>query len=270
MRPVSRNDQVKAELLRLPTVGVRLKESRGKVVIAGLTQGGLAGPGKVGPGFFYPPFCNALHSAGIEVGIATTEDQLRSEITHDRTVVILVYNEEWFRYSHPRIDGQQLGAMGVWNSTENIPLIVNKRKTNIFLKKLGIRVPEIQEQLQDDSPVFSNARRKSGATAYVVANKGTLDPRRYNTRFVDTRRTFEGTTYHSSVRLMCVGKELVTAFVRLRDEADGSPSVHAKDTPLEPSAITHFHNLLVRDRLAELGGAGKSTRGRAWAGFLRP
>jgi hypothetical protein len=266
MKPVSQNDQVKAELLRLPTVGVRLKESRGKVVIAGLTQGGLAGPGKVDPQYFYPSFCTALNSAGVEVGIATTEDQLRSEITHDRTVIILIYNEERFSDPHPRIDVEQLGATGVWNSTENVDLISNKRKTNIFLRELGIRVPEIQEHLQKDRPIFSNERRKSNATTYVITD-GTLDPRRYNTRFIDTRRTFNDKTYHSSVRLMCVGKELVTAFVRLKDATNGSPSVHNKDTPLEPSVITHFQTLLVQDRLAELEGLANRIGGALGPGF---
>ena len=47
--------------------------------------------------------------------------------------------------------------------------------------------------------------RCHGAEVELVADPAALDPDRYNTTFIDTRRSFEGTSYHTCIRILSVG-----------------------------------------------------------------
>ena len=100
--------------------------------------------------------------------------------------------------------------------------------------------------------IFSNAIRDTGAEVQLLDDMRETDANRYNTEFIDTRVDFRGESYFTTVRLMCVGPEIVHAYVRVRPTKEGNPSVHAKDTPMHPELIEYLQERQVRQRYDEL------------------
>jgi hypothetical protein len=105
--------------------------------------------------------------------------------------------------------------------------------------------------LAPEGRVFSNLRQDSAGAVTVLDRLDQADADRYNTSFVDTRVTHAGRTYYTCVRLLCVGPHVVHGYVRARDVAEGSASVHNADTPLDPALLGILHESQVDARMAE-------------------
>jgi hypothetical protein len=219
------------------------------VVITGLSPGGLDGPGKVVASRFFPPFCAHLAKSAIGTICATSMGEFRSAVSRSEPAVIVnVYREVAYRIDRPEILEIERQAAGVFNRAEAGPIVADKDESNLYLTGRSVAMPTLAAQ----GKVFSNSRQDSGASVSVLTSLEQADASRYNTEFIDTRVTHCGKTYYTCVRLLCIGSKIVHAYVRARDVEDGSPSVHAFDTPLDGPLVEFLQRKLVDDRLAEL------------------
>lgn len=241
-------------------------QPRGTVAVTGFGRFGHEGYGKVEPDQYFPHFAYLLHRQDIRVRFLDTPRALRTLPADDDLVIVHIYNEE-----HDDIDA--LASLPVpdralvFNDPRIGRIVGNKVATNRYLGARGISVPRLMQAPQADAATFSNSASDSGAEVRLVPAGAALESDRYNTEFIDTRRSFQGARYHCLVRLVSVGETLIHAIVGLRNVDDDSPSVHPADTPLDPDLIQHFRTRLIDARWPEL--VQLSTRlGRALgAGF---
>lgn len=159
------------------------------------------------------------------------------------TAIVHVYGED-----HRRIDTEELreiekAAALVYNSATVGPVIADKEKARVRLCGAGVLMPEAD--MGNADVVFSNSRLGTSQEVSVVYPGQALDADRYNTRYIDTTVDYRGKKYYTTIRLLCISDRIVHAYVRARDVAEGSPSVHAKDTPLDPELLAHLQSKLV-------------------------
>jgi hypothetical protein len=228
-------------------------DPRGRVIFTGFGRRGFAAKGKIDPEEFLPPFVYALWRSGVETRFAATPDEFRaaSDGSIRPPCIVHIYAEEHETAALDRVDRLCEGAGAVFNSVATGAVVARKDETNRRLAAGGVRVPRILDRLKPGETAFSNEVGTTGAEVRLVADGGALDPARYNTELVDTRRGFRGAEYHTTVRLLCVGSRTVAAWVRARPVDQGSPSVHSRDTPVDPELIEHLHGELVAGRDAE-------------------
>jgi hypothetical protein len=252
-----------AELKR-QVAGLQPRERRAMVVITGLSPGGLNGPGKVDAGRFFPPFCQQLAQAGIATVVATSLGEVRAAVAASGpTIIVNVYREVEHRIDLPAMTALEDQATAVFNRSTTGPLIADKLRTNEFLTGHGVAMPS----LAPSAKVFSNSRNDTAAPVSVLDSIEAADPARYNTGFIDTRVAVGGRTYHTCVRLLCVGTKLIHAYVRARDVEEGSPSVHAVDTPLDPGLVELLQRRLVEGRLPEHAALAERVAAALGPGF---
>ena len=235
------------------------------VVIAGLTRGGIDGPGKVQSHLFFPSFCRALRRNNIATVFVRDAARLRNVLSIDApTVVINIYNETQF----PIDDADRLRALQMATLVFNAPkigeIIAEKQSTHDWLTSHGISMPSTDVQ---GRRMFSSARGGSRQKAWIVDVAGIADNSRYNTEFIDTRVDFKGRRYWTAIRLMCVGSNIVHSFVRARDASEDDPSVHAKDTPIDPDLVEHLQTTQVIERMHELNSLATSIADALGPGF---
>jgi hypothetical protein len=258
-----RKDRERRALAR-KVAGLQPDATRAVVVITGMSPGGLDGPGKVVASVFFPAFCATLARSGIRTCFATGPRELRSAVDRKLpTVIVNVYREVAYRIDHRDVVEIENQAAGVFNRSSIGPIVAEKAKTNQYLAARGIAMPS----LTPHGRVFSNSRQASGAPVAVLDSLADADPSRYNTDFVDTRISYGGERYYSCVRLLCVGSRIVHSYVRARDVKEGSPSVHAKDTPLDAGLVMFLQRRLVEDRIAELAALAEKIAAALGPGF---
>ena len=223
-------------------------EVKGRVIITGLGPGEFHGPGKVQPNLFFPDFCIALKDAGIETKFVTTAKELSDEI-NDNCCVIHIYREVSVRIDTDDILNAQTGAKLVFNHPCMGPIIARKNETHHLLTRHGIKMPSMSNF---SNLVFSNSLQDSGADVQLLHDTSKINHERYNTEFIDTSVSYKGKSYYTTVRIMCIGEAILHAYVRARDLQEGSPSVHAHDTPLDPILIEHLQLVLVDENFEKL------------------
>jgi hypothetical protein len=239
--------------------GHRPRPETGRVVFTAFNQRRFDGPGKVRPEFFFPPFCRKLAENGWRSDFVTRPSELSSSSAGPQ-VVVNIYRE--ILVDKLRVPKEEPPL--TFNSFATGRVIADKERTNRFLTERGIAMPPILEDSQDGA-VFSNARQQSGAETWVVSKGEVLDKGRYNTKFVDTRVAHRGKEYYTTIRLLCVGGRILHAYVRARDTAEGSASVHARNTPLDANLIEYLQVEQVnRNR------SGLESLARALADILGP
>jgi hypothetical protein len=218
--------------------------ARAIVIFTCLSPGGVNGPGKVQAEAFLPPFAARLAEAGVATTLAASPAELRKAMAGGPAVLVHVYREVAYRIDTPEVLADEERSAGVFNAATRGPLIADKLQTNAFLTGHGVAMPSLAPEGQ----VFSNLRQDSAGAVEVVDSLDRADPGRYNTSFVDTRVTHRGRSYYTTVRLICVGERIVHGYVRARNVAEGSASVHARDTPLDAPLLAALQKRLV-DRL---------------------
>jgi hypothetical protein len=237
---------------------------RAAVVITGLSPGGLDGPGKVVAPMFFPAFCATLAGGGVGTCFAADVRGLRSAVSPGiPTVIVNVYREVAYRIDLPEVLAIEDEAAGVFNGSRTGPIVADKEATNRHLAARGVAMPS----LAPGGRVFSNSRQASAAPVAVLESLTDADASRYNVDFVDTRVAYGGGRYYTCVRLLCVGSKVVHAYVRARDVEEGSPSVHAADTPLDAGLVMFLQRRLVEDRIAELAELAAKVAAALGPGF---
>lgn len=231
---------------------VRPSRPVGRVVISGMGPRGV-NAWKTWPDFFYPPFAFELSLAGIETVFAMSLPELvRACETPLETVVIHVYNEDYEEFPDVAEFDRRFPKLLVFNRAELGVNLGWKDKTHRLLTARGVPMPRLADQLEPGTPIFSNERRESKARILMLRKGDELDESRYNTEYVDTRRTYGGTSYLTAIRMLCVGRELVHAFAQASPESEGGYSARGKLMPFDAGFLKAIHDDLIGRRRAEI------------------
>ena len=243
--------------------------ARAKIVIAAMGSDGFNTRGKVKAKHFFPSFCRVLGQYGIESTYVKDITALEKEIQSSKgmpTILIDLVNETYddpYAYEIPEVLSRKLSA--VFNSRHLARIIRDKKEAKAFLSRNNILMPSIASL--EHKKIFSNARIGSQAPVLVYENVTEMDEGRYNTEFIDTRIRFQNTVYYTTVRLMCIGSRLLSAYVRARDERENNPSVHAADTPQDRELLHYLYELLILSRIEEYSMLAKKLGSVLGPGF---
>lgn len=249
--------------LRQTVAAVQPAEARATAVVTGMSPGGLDGPGKVDAGDFLPPFAARLARDGVATALATDPVTLREAMAKGPSILVHVYREVAYRIDTPQVLEAESRAVAVFNAARTGPIIADKVLTNDFLAPRGVPMPS----LAPEGRVFSNLRQDSGGAVAVLERIEEAEVGRYNTAFVDTRVAHQGRSYHTCVRLVCVGARIVHGYVRARDVAEGSASVHAADTPRDAALVETLQERLVAPRMPEFAALAAGVAAAFGPGF---
>ena len=97
--------------------------------------------------------------------------------------------------------------------------------------------------------VFSNHNTSTAAPVQVLDPAVPLDASRYNTEWIDTRHDHNGRLYYVSLRVMAVGSQCVSVWVRMRPVEDGNAAVHNTDTTLDATLWNSLYRRIVAPQL---------------------
>lgn len=222
------------------------------LVFTAFTRFGLGGKGKVYIPEYFPGFTRRLAEAGVDCSFVFDEAGLEAALDDRDTAILHIFNEEKVYPRNSRIQAAEARAGVVFCTDRAAQIVARKPRANRFLTSRGIVMPALVQASVPDMPVFSNASIGSGRRTTVVDQGTDLDSARYNTRYIDTRLTFEGTTYHTMFRIQAVGRLVQHAYPRARDVREGSASVHSKDTPANGPLIEFLFQTLIEPRRDEI------------------
>lgn len=222
------------------------------LIFTAFTRFGLGGKGKVYIPEYFPGFTQRLAEAGVDCSFVFDEAGLSAALDDRDTAILHIFNEEKVYPSNHHIRAAEARASVVFCAHRAALIACIKPRANRFLTARGIAMPALIDAQDTDAPVFSNAAIGSGRRTAVVASGTGLDPSRYNARYIDTRRTFEGTTWHTMFRIQAVGRQVQHAYPRARDVRERSASVHSKDTPANGPLIEFLFQTLIEPRREEI------------------
>ena len=263
------NRPFESQILERLTPTPQPEQPKGTVIFAGLSSNKFSGGGKIHAFEYLPAISRLLREDGYRSEYTTTVSGLKSAIAQaEYAIVVMVYKEVDFIPKDPRLTDVLAQADLVFHHPETGALISDKSATNAFLTTKGIQMPEVQSDTTSSQAVFSNHNEGSGADVWVVSEGDALQADRYNTSFIDTRVTFAGDEYYTSVRLMCVGRTVTHAYVRARKVTENNPSVHARDTPINSDLINMLFETIIVPNEAALQELAAQVADAIGPGFL--
>ncbi|WOJ95045.1 hypothetical protein R0135_07705 [Congregibacter variabilis] len=214
------------------------------------TPAGLPGYGKLEPSFFLPLFSEALLRQQLGLRVALTSKQA-SAWAPKAAAAIFVFNEEYANRSAKFLPTSiTSGPQHIFNNPQFAQIIADKEKTHRHLASFNISTTKLANA-DGKGQVFSNARANSRAETHLYDSAQTAPAERFNTEYVDTTFQHNDKSYYTMVRLMVVGDELSAGLCFARDASEQNPSVHALDTPLDPTLLQALHRELVDGLWAE-------------------
>lgn len=239
-----------ARLLERMVQSVQPLNARIGVCFYAPPPGKFRGGGKVSADEFLPVFCRFLREQGVRTYFASSNRLLADAVRQpERTVVVCIYREVGYVPKGESLMSILENADLVFNHPKSGLIIANKPLANAALSAAGCSVPLSAEALDHGSTIFSNEISASGAATQTIQKSDSLDETRHNTQYIDTRQTFEGQEYHTTMRLMCINDKITHLIMRARNVTEGDASVHAKDTPKNAELI----NFLWRKALEDAG-----------------
>jgi hypothetical protein len=246
--------------------------SAGAIVLVGTRKDGFI-PGKLTASVFVPIFARVCAERGFQVmAFPDPADFLSRKDIPQPLTVVLVYSE--VRMLRAGLDptfqkvlerAHRLGARVV-HPPELGLTIADKLATRDLLVPAGIRMPELVTENGPMVPVFSNEVVGSNRPVQLHGS-GTLDPSRYNTRYIDAVHHHQGRAYHVSLRAMAVGPTCIAVYVRARAVSEKNPSVHNKNTPVNRELLNHLHAEIVEPRRDEIHSICERIGSRLGPGF---
>lgn len=211
--------------------------------------------GKITFDYFFPPFARVLSTYSISVQAFRHKEFCAKPRRGD--VAILVYTEgqanrleDLVRHILSTQAFAQRSGFRIVHPLEIGLLVIDKMRTNRLLAAAGIPVPKLIMQEKAPSLVFSNANSSSQQPVFLHQIGVPLDPKRYNTEFIDTTFRYAGKDYYVVLRAMCVGGACYSIVPRARPVADGCPSVHASNTLLDVGLLNAVHAEIIMPRKA--------------------
>jgi hypothetical protein len=222
------------------------------VILTAFSRFGFGAKGKVYIPEYFPAFTARLAEQDIDCSFVWNEDGLEAAADARDTAILHLYNEEKACAYNDRIRAVEARASMVFCPRRAGAILAHKPATNRFLTARGVAMPEMLDTTSALVPVFSNSAIGSGHRTIVTDTPEALAPDRYNTRYIDTRRTFGNKTYHTMFRIQSIGQQVLHAYPRARDVAQKSASVHSKDTPADGPLIEFLFDELIRCRWDEI------------------
>lgn len=247
-----------------------------EVVFVAFRSLGANGHGKLTPHFFKPIFESVLSIYQVSVRDCWADDFCLDAAKHSNAVIILIYNEVLFyRDTALQREVEEVERLAKRPGSNNLVvhgtaigrIVGNKELTNQTLRQAGVPVPRLVNEAQAPFPVFSNVTIGWGEPTRLLEAGTELDLTRYNTEFVDTRRTIMGKQYYIYLRAMCVGPTCVSITARARSSDDGDPSVHGDDVPLDAELINHLHSEIIIPQESAINDICKRIGGVLGTGF---
>ncbi len=224
-----------------------------RVIFTAFSRFGFSGKGKVYTEDYFPAFTHHLARNGVDCHFVWTQDQLLETASLGNFVIVHLFNEEKVIPYTEAIRSAEMQAEAVFCTQRAASIVSNKRLANKVLTGHGISMPKLVDAGQPATvQVFSNAEMGSGKRVIVSKVGENLSDQRYNTEFIDTRISFGGKTWYTMFRIQAVGGYIHHAYVRARDVAERSPSVHSKDTPANAALIEYLYDKLIAPRRAEI------------------
>ena len=210
------------------------------------------GPGKISERFFDRASAWIERRSGSIYRYGLRE-YLENADRHTSGVLLPIYNELPVRPAGYEIEAAEAvsSRLLIVNGTWVARVIRDKALSNRIFFGAGIPVPEAYEGSASGT-VFSNAIKGSGKKVWIVNQGQTLAPDRYNVRFIDTSQEFRGNRYYVSLRAMCFGVDCHAVYVRARPVSDGDPSVHARNTPVDPDLLAHLNETVALPRREQI------------------
>lgn len=242
------------------------------IILVGTEKDGFI-PGKLTAEVFIPIFRRTCAQHGFQVmAFPDPREFLSKEDLPINPIVILVYSEvrllgsgldPTFRNVLERVE--KLGALVVHPPDVGFA-IADKLATHDLIIPTGVRMPELISEEVSSLPVFSNAMAGSDRTVYLQ-RYGKLDRSRYNTRYIDAVYEHAGSTYHVCLRAMAVGPICVAIYLRARAVSERDPSVHNKNTPVDPALLNHLYSEIVLPGQSEIHAICERIGSRLGPGF---
>lgn len=222
------------------------------IFVSSESDGGKRGLGKLTEVFF-DRAGPLVRAKGGRIFRYPLKDFLKRRDKHQSGVLLLVYNELLSLDTGFEIEAAEKDSSGlvVVNNTNAGHIIGDKALSNRVFSAAGVQVPEPFDGIASKL-AFSNAVRGSSRDVWLINQGEPLPNGRYNVRFIDTSQDFRGNKYYVSLRAMCVGTERYAIYVRARPVSEQNPSVHARNTPLDPDLIRHLHETVVVPRQSEI------------------
>lgn len=237
-----------------------------QVVMYAMSRADLGGNGKVSPAMYYPFFGQVLRRRNVALRLAFSAKELRRMYGDGiPTVVVCLYKEDAEDHDTPAHADAVAPADLVFNPTDIGRIIGDKHATHAHLAAAGIPMPKLATDAT--GPILSNAATGSGGAVQIVDGDGELDPSRYNAAFVDTRVPFEGETYYTTLRMLSVGRHVVSVYPRARPVHEG-PNVRNKVTPRDPRLLDHLIETQIEPSWERLERLAAELAGVCGASFL--
>lgn len=240
--------------LTLPDTHAYHDNPIGHIAFVGSREGGLSASGKGRPSFLLG--CQyGLIRRGVTCSLHQTPKAFIAQTNFKcdvPTAVIFIYNEE-FQNQYPSqhiVASLSSNGFAIINDPHDGRILASKIQTHARLTSHSIPVPPVAPDMQ--GRYFSTADLGSGLPAHVVDTQDHRGHRRHNAELIDTRFVFQKRGYYTCIRAATFGTSLVDAWIRFRDAKDDNPSVHTRDTPLNPEAIEYFQTQLVANRLDDI------------------
>jgi len=129
-----------------------------------------------------------------------------------------------------------------------IKIIENKVITNEFLTKNNIKCPQIINNFTNPNDIiFQNEIIGTQTKSFIIkySDHINLDNTKYNTKYINTLYKHKQNYYYCSIRLMCVGGDLIQILLRFRDVKEKNSNVHSKNTPLISSLINSYYEEII-------------------------
>lgn len=263
-----RKDKV-ARKLAASINDTRPADPTGRVLICCVNNSAFGGPNKVKPESFFPGFSRVLHSYNIDVEFISSQRSMSDATASDaNTIVIDLYNEEADHGFLPRTDQGLYGrAALVFNHRETGGVISDKARTNRVLTSAGVAMPRMNPEA---GLVFRNTAANSSSQDKDIEVTPKVDTARedgYRTGYIDTTREYLGRKYLTSVRILCVGEVIISAFAAARPAEEGKYSVKGINTPVDADLIRFFQQKLVHERHEDLRGIAQKVAKVLGPGF---
>ena len=243
--------------------------AKAKVIIVNLNHDPLGTGGKVVPRTFFPPFCAVLAKCGIASVYLNDTESMADEIIRSEGIPTVVINlvheiyDDRDRYNIPLHLIQKITA--IFNSYQTAGIIGDKKKANKYLSNHGVLMPN--PNIHPGKKIFSNACIGTNEEVFLYDSADEMDDSRYNTEFIDTKIKFGARKYYTTIRLVCIGSNIVKIYCRASDVENCNPSVHNIDTPRDRDLMDYIRDQLILPNMQQYNSIAEKIEAALGPGF---
>ena len=237
-----------------------------QVIFTGFSKKGFRRNGKGGH-LVIPSICRNLRKSNIATFFSICErDTLRLMKSTTPTVIINVFGEDAHQINNSLVDEIENNVDIIFNKSTVGPILADKLKSLEYLTSFDVPMPGPPKL---GMLTFENGKFGSGSkSTRLLEPCEELNDEKYNREFVDTRINFEGRSYYTSVRILCIGAKIMYAFPRARLTCQGIPNANNKSTPLDPKLINFLKKSLIDENLSQLENIANKVYGATGLAFL--